>query len=478
MTIKDLKATNPEYNADEMERIAAYNAGGTLFPANKELRNKTIELSGNSIGGDVRKVRVQCADYTNYYGDTILDLACNVCACPLEIESEDPYYDGLNTNSDGKNSGANEQTRAAVMDDLLYNRSFYLLKYPNVAAKMRSDQAANKGLDARISSIACALVTDWEEDPETGKLKWAKTAEKFPTRSSTFGPSDVVVNRWTFFTPDDVQIYTAPETAKDEEDVTPEIIPHTVGVCPIFKTNRKLKCWVGDKLLPTAYMLFNAEADATYYKFSTITGALYIFAENKSAYQTGVILSPLNAIVCDQGDRIDRDRADPATMNALDQSCAALRAQLGGMIHTMARQTASQSSSGQNTSRASGSAMEMASDPLKVFLQAFAEPQCAVWRSMLEVVAKAREDEPGVYDVCGLIEYDETADDPITTDRVNAEAGFERLVYVPDEAKKARGITVGLEANPDADPETVEKIKKGVTKPVVQTPDETTKQDE
>lgn len=466
MRVSDLLTPHPDYNPVLTARISAYYSGGERFPIAQELRHKPIETSSAEAAQPMRQQRIATAFYTNYFGDTILDMVSQTCSEQLQIvdESRRPYWQQLNENADGHYCGATAQARASIADDMLFNRAFYLVKFPENDSATYQDQMASGALDARICALPAQKVTDWKEDDGYG-LEWARTYEVESVRSNPFGPVNEELHRWTYFSATEISVYEArkpvgKEWPKDAEAVLVSDTIHELGVCPVFMTRRKLKVWIGDKLLPTARQLFNAESDASFYTFVTVTGGLFIFTDNPAKYKEGIDLSPFGAVICGGGDKIDRDRADPSTLNALDGATAKLRSQLGGMIHTLARQAAAQSASGQNTSRMSGKAVSTQSDPLKQFLLAFAEPQLAVWRRMIAAIGRIREEDVSSVTVQGLLtaETDEDADDPVTTEQMAAEGAFQALPNVPDIAKRQRGKTIALLANEDAPADVIKAI--------------------
>jgi hypothetical protein len=170
-------------------------------------------------------------------------------------------------------------------------------------------------------------------------------------------------------------------------------IKNDLKACPIFKVHRPLKCWMGDKALPIVRQLFNEESDASFYQFTTITGGLFVFTDDPNKWSKGISLTPFGAVIAGKEDKIDRDKADPATLQALQAACKERRSQLGGLIHAMARQLAIQTSSGQNTSRATGEAVSQHGETLDAFLASFAEPHLACWRQMADAIAKVRNDD-------------------------------------------------------------------------------------
>lgn len=409
MLVTDLLTNHPEYDAKKLATLKAYYDGGDSFPKAAELRRKPIEESSDPAATPMRKARVNASFYTNYFGDHIADLMSSICRTAIEITDpqERPYWSTLANNADGRKGSATGNARGALLDDLLYNRAFYLVKFPEAAPASNLAAGLEAGnLDAQICFLDVPMVTDWMPT-RYGGLKWARVYEMELTRSRPAGPYDTELHRWTYYGQAAIATYTArkecgKDWTKDSTAGLESFESHELGVCPVFKVDRKLKCKVGESLLPTARQLFNEESDGSFYQFVTITGGLFIFTENRSKWAEGLSLTPFGAVLCDATDKIDRDKADAATLTALKDASADRRAQLGGLIHAMARQAAAQSASGQNTSRNTGKAIEKHSQPMDAFLLGFAEPHLATLCQMLDAIANVREEDISDLEVCGL----------------------------------------------------------------------------
>ncbi len=423
--VDELMKPHPEFNPVQVARLAAYYDGGDDFPIKTELRRKAVELSAEKCAGPMRAAREGAAYYTNYFGDTIGDLVSSICVEPIEIaDPEDrPFWSKLAENVNGHFGNATAEARAALTDDFLYNRAWYLVKFPegkSGATKLQGQIAAGE-LDARIEALDAKTITSWKLD-KTGGVEWARTYE-----IELIGDNyETEKHCWTYYTADAVWVYEATKPAPDAGGLATkwpegeraklnpdESTPHELGVCPVFKVNRKLKAAVGAKLLPTARQLFNEESDASFFKFTTVTGGLFIHTNDGMKWKEGVTLSPFGAVILAIDDKIDRDKPDATTFQALDSACAERRAQLGGLIHNMARQSAQQSASGQNTSRNTGAALEHHADPMNAWLCGFAEAHIACWREMIGAVAAIREDNIDGLEISGLVCADDEDEAPI-----------------------------------------------------------------
>lgn len=479
--VMSLLANHPDYDKKDSEGrrivdcLKYYYEGGPEFPVKDELRWKPIELSADPVAGPMRKARVGAGFYTNYFVDAIVDLVSIICKTALLIECGDEaadYWEELSENADGQFATPTALARSSLADDFVYDRAYYYVRFPQqktgADANLQTQLDAGD-LDAQITTMDAHTVTDWELD-EYGGLIWARCSEMSMVRSAPNEPYDMERYRWTFYAPDALYVYEAMKkpTEKFSESSPPaqlvEKEVHSLGVCPVFNVIRKLKCAVGKKLLPTTRQLFNEESDGSYYQMTTITGGLFIFSDNAEKWKS-IQLSPFGAPIGGKDDKVERDKADAPTLQALSSAAAERRGQIGGLIHAMARQTAAQSASGQNTSRATGAHLSATQDPLHAFLRAFAEAQLAVWRRMITAIGNVREEDVSEVEPCGLVP-EEPEDSPITLETMQAEQIFGALPHVPDAAKQAHGRDLGLEVNPDADA----KLKKQIQTQKIEKP--------
>lgn len=439
--VSDLLVPHPEYDPKYVRRLQAYFDGGRHFPIAEELRWKEIEKAGGeaaTAGGLMRSVRCGTAFYTNYFGDTLLDQVSHICKTPLEIEDpqERLYWVNLAVNCDDAFTSATAQIRSSAADDLLQDRAFYLIKFPPKGPMPGNLQAAIDGgyLDAMIVALPASAITDWKLNDD-GSLEWARLYEMELVRTKDYGPLDTERHRWIYWTKTDVHVYEADKPApkpgqpsQSWEQYDPKAMakrvtdpqPHSLKVngtaakswndavpaCPVFKVNRKLSCHMGGKILETAWQLFNEESDASYFRFATLTGAPIINTDDPQRFmREGLSLTPWAAVLLKTGESMSRDvgAASANMFNALDSASAQRRGQMGGLIHTMARQSAAQSASGQNTSRNTGAALQAQQDPLTAFLVGFAEPQLACWKRMANAIATTRQEDISDIEFSGLI---------------------------------------------------------------------------
>ena len=460
-SVASLLTNHPDYDAKLIARLAAYNEGGDAFPIASELRFRPLELSGDPQAAPMRAARVGAAFYTNYFGDTIADLVATVCANALEIyDSEDrDYWCGLGANADGRKGSATAEVRAALTDDFVYGRAFYLVKFQKPKAP-GSDLAKGTeagDYDGQITRLDAQTVTSWALDTD-GSLLWARvyqmelSGEEYETE----------LHSWTFYNAQDVRVYEAmKEVGKDFEKGAvatlnaEESAPHAFGVCPVFKVNRKMRGSVGSKLLPTARQLFNEESDESYNQFMSKTNCPIIYTDMPAAWQAGIVFSPQGMIIAGTNDKIEFTKIDSAAAASFAAASAARRGQLGGLIHNMARQSAAQSASGQNTSRNTGAALAQHQNPMNAWLRGWAEGHLACWMQMADAIAAFRQDDIADLEICGLMPADEDS-----APDMDAATAFLALPYVPDLAKKEFAKAIGYAACEavGVDAETLEKI--------------------
>ena len=270
------------------------------------------------------------------------------------------------------------------------------------------------------------------------------------------------LHSWTFYNADSVRVYEAtkevgkdwPKDAKATLNAEESAL-HALGVCPVFKVNRKMRGSVGAKLLPTARQLFNEESDESYNQFMSKTNCPIIYTDKPAAWQAGIVFSPQGMIIAGERDKIEFTKIDAAAAASFAAASAARRGQLGGLIHNMARQSAAQSASGQNTSRNSAQAIEKHQNPMNAWLRGYAEPHVACWMQMAAAIAALRQDDIADLEICGLMPADE--DDAPDMDYATA---FLALPKVPDLAKEEYAKAIGYAAceAAGADAETLEKI--------------------
>ena len=460
-SVASLLVNHPEYDAKLIARLAAYNEGGDAFPIASELRFRPLELSGDPQAAPMRSARVGAAFYTNYFGDTIADLVATVCGNPIEIEDtqDREYWSALSVNADGRKGSANGEVRGALTDDFLFGRAFYLVKFQKPKAS-GSDLAKGTEVgdyDGQVVWLDTQTVTSWALDTD-GSLLWARIyqmeliGEEFESE----------LHSWTFYNADSVRVYEAtkevgkdwPKDAKATLNAEESAL-HALGVCPVFKVNRKMRGSVGAKLLPTARQLFNEESDESYNQFMSKTNCPIIYTDKPAAWQAGIVFSPQGMIIAGERDKIEFTKIDAAAAASFAAASAARRGQLGGLIHNMARQSAAQSASGQNTSRNSAQAIEKHQNPMNAWLRGYAEPHVACWMQMATAIAALRQDDISDVEICGLMPADED-DAP----DMEAAAAFLALPYVPDAHKKEYARAIGYAAceSVGVDAETLEKI--------------------
>ncbi len=489
--ISALNVRHPEFDhrcADftltQMQRLRAYFRGGDDFPKSHELQWKALELSSQECAQPMRRARLSCSFYKNYFAETIKDLVSSLCVNPLKIEDEKdrPYWTDLYDNADGSRGCATAEIRAAVTDDFIYDRAFYLVLFPESKATRKGlgAQFDAGDLDARIIHLDTTKIINWRTLKD-GTLEFATCYEM------ELVGNDYLTEKhtWIIYSKADVTVYeaTKPVTVpvqpwKEDDRATlneDESGTHQSEQCPVFKVNRKTREAVGENLLQPCRQLFNEVSDARYYRFTKITGGANIFTEDRDQFKNGLTFSPQGANIFGSTDKYEDVRVDSGMFAALDAACAAGRGEIGGLIFGMARQSATQSASGQNTSRNTGVALTAHSDPMNAWLRSFAETHLACWRLMLDAVAAIREEDissPGSkVAVTGLISEDEGGEGFTLDDAQTAEA-FMALPRVSELAKDEYAKAIGYEACVSAgvDDETLEKVANAEAAKLVEPP--------
>jgi hypothetical protein len=497
LAVKGLQVTHPAYCCKRVQELVDFYDGGPDFPIEKYLRKKCIEMGGTAIAKQMRDARVGAGFYTDYLGDCIDDLVSKMAWNGMFIKysqtgmsAPPPYWAGLAGNTDGARTSATEQARAALVDDFVLDRAWYCVRFPRPdveeeneekpltdvrgsgdvrgSVKTLAKQLEDGELDAYIEAVPSRKVKRWKHGAD-GELDWVRVDDVDVVDDGIDGLGEIEEYSWTFFTPTEIATYTArkkksdatfPDDAKAELKGEPET--HKLGVCPIFDVRRRLKCRVGNRLLPTTKQLFNEESDGSFYTMTTITGGIFIFTDEQME-KTGVNLTPFGGVRLRPGDKIERDKCDAAALLAIAAACAARRSQMSAMIYGMAKQSASQSASGQNTSRESGAKKESDEEPLTAFLNAFAEPHIACWQRMVDAIAGLRED-AGEIVVSGLMDCEEEEEDEPDMDQAEK---FLALPRVSEVAKDTYAVRVGVEMNAGEPAEKLEEIKKAPAAKVV-----------
>jgi len=457
----------------QVDRLAYYYEGGDAFPIKTELRWKPIELSSHTqLGQAMRTGRCSAAFYNNYFEDTINDLVSQLCKDPLTIEyvsdSEptDDYWEDFQDCVDGAYGTATSVTRKALTQDMIFNRAFYLVRFPDVDGGQTLQTQVDEGeARAQIIALDSQKITDWRLDDNGQGLVMARMYEIELIQNPVTGLYDTEQHKWTYYTADAIDVYIARKKPADnwgpkDFAVLQEPKMHEFGRCPVFMVVRKVKAAVGKKLLPTARQLFNEESDASFYRMTTITGSLFVFSATPGRFKRGIPLTPFGAPIFGEKDKVDRDKVDPAAIQALDAASANRRGQMRGLIHELARQGSSQSASGQNTSRMPAARAAVDNDPLGCWLLTFREGHVATWRQMIAAICDVRGEDDDLIQIGGLMGAMDEEDDGVTTDQMTAEKVFQELPYVPDEAKQERGKAIGIRANPGVDEKTLKKISK------------------
>lgn len=409
-----LDAKNSEYDQDRLERYWALYAGGAEFRARIDefIIPREIERSPNP---DAKDVGVRSYEERKKYAAYVNRLGGHIDAETAEItergvwfvvtggtDEQQEYYEGLNSNADGRGTPLSALVRKLLRDEMVS---------PDTWLNIRAD--SNDSKMVYLSRVNPVKVIDWQQDPGSLDLTYAKTKILREYRAEPWQVSNLQLAEWVLFTPTEVAVYVAyydPEkdiyTDADGEKVETASLdaarsgPTTLGI-QLRKVSATKAQWVVDRVEGTVVLLFNKELDQSFHLAEAAYQQLVFELEDPNNVGA-VIKSEINAIVLSQGDKVSYLSPDKSSFEPLAANIETLKTAIHETVFSKARDAASIPQAG----RMSGETVRELRSPDEARHMSFAWPVYETLLAALESIKDFRNESELQVDIVGLIPQD------------------------------------------------------------------------
>lgn len=478
-TIAELNQRHPSCDTDRMADLEALYRGDALF----EKRLTRFLPQWEREPQDRYDLRRKLAHYRNYLGAVIdyfsaLLFAGKPTAVARNTVTEkpvtdpDPYYAAFREDCDGNGKDFELFFKERLTEAMVQRCSWFVIDHesdenspPENAKEFEERRLGN----CEVSAIPCDSVYDWECD-EDGRLEWVLVHSIEAKRTSLSGGRNQVVERWTHYLPDRVDVYRVAydarkpppsETALVADPV--ESYSHRFGVVPVICLEVPVGLWAANRLKTPQLAHFRASNAQTW----SLTSSCYAmmlynveFPDDFGKTMTGAA----KGIVMGLEEKAGWIAPPTAHFSAMDEEIKAQKDEIFRLAHQMALGV-------ENNAAAIGrSAESKASDSeaTRVILEAYGEIVVEAMERVYDLVSAVRGDafEWGIdglgdfasADIGGLMNTLESVDKvggiPSKTFNVEVKSKIAEAVLPDiDEAKKVQ-IRKEIEENtPDGSPQ-------------------------
>lgn len=247
MKIKELRATNPDYDEERWEELDALGKGGKLFHSKIHdfLPQNAVEPP------QIYAQRVSQAHYHSYTGAITslyvgwlfaadFALKPHVRGTSDAIENPDKFY-GLFQENIGDETTFSAFSRERFREALTVGKSHWLIELPpnngDVPETKKDWDARGLGM-ATLKPVPISSMLDWEKD-DNNQLKWCILHTQDQRRETWSGNRDTVVETWRCYDAENVTefmiSYPAGRPPSEEDDISPaDVAPHGFKRVPIM----------------------------------------------------------------------------------------------------------------------------------------------------------------------------------------------------------------------------------------------------
>lgn len=414
--ISELKHTHPEYRPDLIEMYQDLYEGGERFEKrkNKYLRFRALEKSGMPAGRKLRDGRLDSATYTPHVSG-LMEFLLSACmqAEPAILasgpEAKTAYYNGLNSNADGRGTDLPALIRSRMLEGMLQFRSCLTIVFPEDGSTYTDLQAQREAgaLDAHLGVLDAKDIDDWECDEE-GELLWVRTHTQVWERSKPYGARDTAKHIWAFITPTETTTFVARRSADDERKdywpkdanaVADDPKPHSLGALPVVMLDIPKGLHVMARLANLVIGLFNREASEDYALDSSAYALPVLFTQKDISK---IVLHEMAALKLEPNDKFEWSAPGSSHFAALADNAERKKESLYGAVQAMALQAAQKDSNG----RQSGVAKFRDYGAIANLCSAFAAAARDALEKSIRLIQRARGDEDVTITISGLDRFD------------------------------------------------------------------------
>jgi hypothetical protein len=278
-TVKQLNQRHPSCDVERTADLAALYAGDEAF----ENRLGRFLPQWEQEPDERYRLRKQIAHYRNYLAAVIDYFAALLFASDPKIAAQDdagkpiaspdPYYEKFRADCDGNGRDLELFFKDRLTEAMVQRCSWFAIEHQGDEGTPAANrgEAEKRGLvDCQLCALDFAEVYDWETDEE-GRLQWVLVHSKTTKRDAIDGERDKVVERWSHYLPDRVDVYRAeykkgapPADTATVKLADDESYPHRFGVVPVFCLELPVGLWAANKLRTPQLAHFRASNAQTW----------------------------------------------------------------------------------------------------------------------------------------------------------------------------------------------------------------------
>ena len=413
LPLEVLVATHPDFDPPSstpsgrqigtLEKHCDLYEGGERFERNKGVYLRVRQMDSHPA---YRAARLAAAHYTGQMASLIDWLAGSAFQSDPKIESDDPYWSGLNEDADGTGEDLAAVLYSALTEALVHRRAYLGVSFPAEAdASLAAARMPGGSADGRIFCYRACDVDDWGEDSR-GQLIWVRVHRSEPVRS---GPAqaDTELHSWTYITPEGQRSYFRVKKIQEKWDGKgfvsgAEFFSHNYGgMLPVARVEVPMGLWVSGRLASTQLAIFNADAalaflyDANCFQFPVISNP---------SRPTALNLSELNALYLEPGGSAAMLAPSGTPFEQLRAYIDKLEARLYLSVQAMALQAASKDEHG----RQSGVAKQRDMDAAHVLMACYRGRLKDALLKIIAVIKYVRNETDGEIEISGLDQAENT----------------------------------------------------------------------
>ena len=260
--VKNLEALNDDNFPNLLKNYSAVYKGGKAF------RDRITEfmVPNPNEPAENHRNRVDKSYYTNYTGPILDFLVSYTLSDPPTVEGMGELGKQFLPNVDRAGTGFTDFWSQALLDCLVYQRSWVMVKLPDSNGEVYADAQAEREAGARnayLSRIDPESVRDWALN-EDGKLKWVLFKTIVSERDNPPEPR-TYAHVWTLVTNTEIVRWEwVPLNNQNEPSLTDYAretarVQHGYGQIPIILTKVPYGLWAMSKLYETGIASFRRD---------------------------------------------------------------------------------------------------------------------------------------------------------------------------------------------------------------------------
>lgn len=402
-TIAELNQRHPSCNIERTKDLEALYRGDECFDARISHFLPKWELETE----DRYALRKKIAHYRNYLGAVIDYFAALLFSGKVtaiaktedgkDVADPDPYYTEFREDCDGDGKDLEAFFKERLTEAMVHRCSWFSIEHPSDqgfppenAAEFEERKLGN----CELCAIPFGDVYDWECDSD-GRLEWALVHSIEAKRAGLSGGRTAVVERWTHYLPDRVDVYGISYDTKsppNQDTVVPlrpaEGYTHRFGCVPVQCLEVPIGLWAANRLRTPQLAHFRA-SNAQTWSLATSCFSMLVFYSAIAREDLGkVIAGAGKGFFLGQGDKAEWVAPPSAHFGALDEEIKAQKDEIFRLAHQMALGV-------ENNAAAIGrSAESKASDSeaTRVILEAYGELVVESMERVYDLVSAVRGD--------------------------------------------------------------------------------------